>query len=148
VSTAWPPPPPQGGDATPPGYAWPPAGSPPPYPYPPQAGQAPWPGPYAPPYPPPYPYPYAAYASPGTNGLAIAALVLGILWVYWVGSILAVVFGHIALSQIRHSHQRGRGLAIAGLVLGYAWLALIALLIVIGIVSATAVHSGTGPVGT
>jgi len=103
VSTAWQPPPPQGGDPTPPGYPWPPMASPPPYPYPPNAAQGPWPGPYPPPgqYPPPYPspYPYPAYASPGTNGLAIAALVLGILWLYWVGSILAVIFGHIALSR-------------------------------------------------
>jgi hypothetical protein len=117
VSTAWPPPPPQAGDPTPPGY-----------PYPPPAGQVPWPGPYPPPYPPPYPYP--AYATPGTNGLAIAALVLGVIWVWWVGSILAVIFGHIALSQIHHSRQGGRGVAIAGLVLGYAWLALLLLLII------------------
>jgi len=148
VSSAWPPPPPQGGDPTP-GYTWPPAGSPPPYPYPPNAAQAPWPGPYPPPgqYPPPYPppYPYPAYAAPGTNGLAIAALVLGILWLYWVGSILAVIFGHIALSQIRHSHQGGRGLAIAGLVLGYVGLALL-LLFIIGVV-AVGTHSSAGTAG-
>jgi hypothetical protein len=148
VSSAWPPPPPQGGDPTP-GYTWPPAGSPPPYPYPPNAAQAPWPGPYPPPgqYPPPYPppYPYPAYATPGTNGLAIAALVLGILWLYWVGSILAVIFGHIALSQIRHSHQGGRGLAIAGLVLGYVGLALL-LLFIIGVV-AVGTHSSAGTAG-
>ena len=28
-----------------------------------------------------------------TNGLAIASMVLGILWIYWIGSILALVFG-------------------------------------------------------
>jgi len=92
-----------------------------PVPLPPNAAQGPWPAPYPPPgqYPPPYPspYPYPVYATPGTNGLAIAALVLGILWLYWVGSILAVIFGHISLSQIHHP-QGGRGLAIAGLVLG------------------------------
>jgi hypothetical protein len=70
------------------------------------------------------------YATRGTNGLAIAALVLGILWVYWVGSILAVIFGHVALSQIHRSRQGGRGLAIAGLVLGYVGLALLLLLII------------------
>jgi len=150
VSTAWQPPPPQGGDPTPPGYTWPPAGPPPAYPYPPPAGQVPWPGPYPPlgQYPPPYPppYPYPAYATPGTNGLAIAALVLGILWLYWVGSILAVIFGHIALSQIHHSRQGGRGLAIAGLVLGYVGLALLALFIIGAVVVGTTVsHSGAAP---
>ena len=59
-----------------------------------------------------------------TSGLAIASMVLGILWVFFIGSILAVIFGHVALSQIKKSggSVRGRGMAIAGLVLGYIWL--------------------------
>jgi hypothetical protein len=71
---------------------------------------------------------------------------LGILWLYWVGSILAVIFGHIALSQIHHSRQGGRGLAIAGLVLGYVGLALLALFIIGAVVVGTTVsHSGAAP---
>jgi hypothetical protein len=56
-----------------------------------------------------------------TNGLAIAAMVLGILWVYWIGSILALVFGYVAKGQINASggQQGGRGMAIAGIVLGW-----------------------------
>jgi hypothetical protein len=74
--------------------------------------------------------------------------VLGILWLYWVGSILAVVFGHIALSQNRHTGQGGRGLAIAGLVLGYVGLALLAVFILgVLMVGTTTIHSGTGTVG-
>ena len=67
------------------------------------------------------------------NGLAIASMVLGIVWVYWIGSLLAVIFGHIALSQIKKSEgrQRGRGMAIAGVVLGYVGLAVLALVIVV-----------------
>jgi hypothetical protein len=55
-----------------------------------------------------------------TNGLAIAAMVLGILWIWWVGSVLALVLGMVALSQIEASQgtQTGRGMAIAGIVLG------------------------------
>ena len=53
----------------------------------------------------------------GTNGLAIASLVLGIVG-FGVGSLLAVIFGHVALHQIKQRQQSGRGLAIAGLVLG------------------------------
>ncbi len=49
-----------------------------------------------------------------TNVFAILALVFGIL-----GGLLALVFGHIALSQIRRTGESGRGMAIAGLVLGY-----------------------------
>jgi hypothetical protein len=53
--------------------------------------------------------------------MAIASLILGILFVLFPLSIPAVVFGHIALSQIKRSAGRlgGAGLAIAGLVLGY-----------------------------
>jgi hypothetical protein len=58
------------------------------------------------------------------NGLAVAALVLGILWLFYVGSILAVIFGHVSLRQIRARGQRGRGVAIAGLVLGYLGVAI------------------------
>jgi hypothetical protein len=60
-------------------------------------------------------------AAPGrTSGLAIASMVLGIVWVYWIGSILAIIFGHVAISQIRRDPTlRGKGMAIAGVVLGY-----------------------------
>lgn len=58
-----------------------------------------------------------------TNGLAIASLVVGLFWMWWIGSALAIVFGHVALNQIARRGQSGRGLAIAGLVLGYIGLA-------------------------
>lgn len=53
------------------------------------------------------------------NGLAIASMVLGITWVFWFGSILAVIFGHLALRETRRDGTRGFGMAIIGLVLGY-----------------------------
>lgn len=59
-----------------------------------------------------------AGARRGTNGFAIAALVLGILWLCAVGSVLAIIFGFVALSQIKRSGQSGKGMAIAGIVLG------------------------------
>jgi hypothetical protein len=56
-----------------------------------------------------------------TNGFAIASLICGVLWMAWFGSLLAIVFGHVALGQIRRAQGRegGRGIAIAGLALGY-----------------------------
>lgn len=56
-----------------------------------------------------------------TNSLAIASLVLGLVWAVWLGSIAAIVLGHAALRQIRNSggRQTGKGLAISGLALGY-----------------------------
>jgi hypothetical protein len=60
-----------------------------------------------------------------TSGLAIAALVLGILWLWWVGSILALVFGYVAKGQIERSAGQldGRVMAIAGIVLGWVGIA-------------------------
>jgi hypothetical protein len=46
-------------------------------------------------------------------------MILGILWMWWIGSVVAVILGHVALHQIRTSGQGGRGMAIAGLALGY-----------------------------
>ena len=67
-----------------------------------------------------------------TSGLAVASLVLGILWLYWVGSVLAVVFGYMAKQQIDQSHgaQTGRGMAIAGIVLGWIGLGLLVIAII------------------
>ena len=53
-------------------------------------------------------------------------MVLGILWLFWIGSILAVIFGHVALSQIQKNPSiQGRGMAIAGLVLGWVGVAVL-----------------------
>lgn len=114
--------------------------------------QAPWgpppaglggPGPqgYAPPgYPPPgYPPP-----SQGTNGFAIAALILGILGIGLISIPLSVIFGFIALSQIRRTGQRGRGLAIAGLTLSGVW----TVLIIAGIVLAVTTRADRDESGT
>jgi hypothetical protein len=67
-----------------------------------------------------------------TNGLAIASLVAGILWMWWLGSFAAVIMGHVALNQIARSggRQTGRGLAITGLVLGYFGVAACLLILV------------------
>ena len=59
-------------------------------------------------------------------------MVLGILWVYWIGSILAVIFGHVALSQIRKDPSiQGRGMAIAGLVLGWIGVGVLLILFIV-----------------
>lgn len=71
-----------------------------------------------------------------SNGMAITALVMGILGFFCgITSILAVIFGHVGLSQIRNSNgtQSGRGMAIAGLVLGYVVLGFAAFFILVGI---------------
>ena len=68
---------------------------------------------------PPFP-PSGAPQAPaqGTNGFAIAALVCGLLFFVPLSAILAIVFGIVALAQLRRTHQRGRGMAITGIVIG------------------------------
>ena len=113
-----------------------PQSAPPPAEYPAPPGQ----------YPPPpgqYGLPPGYVVAPAmrTNGFSIAALVLGIVWIYWIGSILALVFGYIAKSQIDNSNgtQTGRGMAIAGIVLGWIGVGILVLLIVLFLVGAAAV---------
>jgi hypothetical protein len=78
---------------------------------------------------------YVQQTAPKTNGFAIASMVLGIIWIYWIGSILALVFGYIARGQIRRSQgaQSGDGMAIAGIVLGWIGVGILLLLIVLGV---------------
>jgi hypothetical protein len=74
-----------------------------------------------PPAPAPAPARPVFVRSTPTNGLAVASLVCSLLWLGWIGSALAIVFGHVALGQIRRAQgrERGRALAIGGLALGY-----------------------------
>jgi hypothetical protein len=53
------------------------------------------------------------------DGMAISSMVLGILWLWGLGSILAVIFGHVHLSAAKKDGRNPSGMAIAGLVLGY-----------------------------
>ena len=73
-----------------------------------------------------------------TSTLAIVSLVSGIVsWVLLplIGSIIAVITGHMAKREIRESLGKlsGDGLATAGLVLGYIQLAFIVLGICAGL---------------
>jgi hypothetical protein len=87
--------------------------------------------------PPGYPgaYGYPAYpVQRPTNGFAIASLVLGIVWIYWIGSVLALIFGYIARKQIRERGEGGDGLAIAGIVLGWVGVGIFAIFFIIGFI--------------
>ena len=92
---------------------------PPPPPPPPPLSPPPFPGPGTPTWgnPPGVP-------TKGTNGFAIAALVCPLV-ACGIGSILGIVFGHLARSQIRKTGDGGSGLALAGLIIGYASIGLV-----------------------
>tara|TARA_R110002095_G_scaffold114656_1_gene100057 strand:+ start:4521 stop:5297 length:777 start_codon:yes stop_codon:yes gene_type:complete len=70
-----------------------------------------------------------------TAPMAVASLVLGLVGfniIFLLGSILAVIFGHVALKQIKQAGGKlsGRGMAITGLLLGYGVI-LVCLIVII-----------------
>lgn len=77
---------------------------------------------------------------PRTSGTAIASLVFGVLsWVFlpFIGAVAAVIFGHVARSEIRRSPAgsvEGDGMALAGLILGWAHLIVVVGLILMAFV--------------
>ncbi|HEX9056253.1 MAG TPA: DUF4190 domain-containing protein [Ktedonobacterales bacterium] len=112
-----------------------------------------YPGGYPPPGAPPMGQPpyygYGVYPGPmaaSTSGWAIASLACSIAsWVIVpiLGAIAGVIFGHIALNEIKNAQGRveGRGMAIAGLVIGYAHIAVglcVAAFIIIAILASGA----------
>ena len=72
-----------------------------------------------------------------TSGRAITSLVLGLLSFSFIAAIPAVVFGHLALSEIKKSAGRiqGKGMAVAGLVLGYLGIAMLPLILIIAAIA-------------
>ncbi len=96
------------------------------YPPPPQAsgGYPPPPPGFAPPPESGYPYP-VGYGYPtqqaGTNSLAVFSLVASVVGLLCgLGSLVGIVLGAIAISQIKRTRQGGYGLAVAGIVVGVA----------------------------
>jgi hypothetical protein len=82
---------------------------------------------------------------PGTNGLAIASLACGIAQfvVGPLGTVPAIVLGHLARGQIRRSGEQGAGMAVAGLMLG--WAAVILAIIVVAVALVAFRSSGPAP---
>ncbi|MBB5016593.1 DUF4190 domain-containing protein [Rehaibacterium terrae] len=75
-------------------------------------------------------------ATPQTSATAVISLIFGILaWTVLplLGAIVAIVTGHVARSEIRHSQGAvaGDGMAIAGLVLGWLQLLFVFLLVAV-----------------
>src|SRR6204780_4478782 len=72
-----------------------------------------------------------------TSGKAVTSLVCGLFLFAFPFSILAIIFGHLGVSEIRRSAGRlkGEGIAIAGLILGYVGLAIIPVILIIAAIA-------------
>lgn len=143
-----PPPPAPGSDewtSPPPGQRIPSQG-PPGYGAPPPAYGPPGYGPpgYGPPgYGPPG-YPPGPQEARGTNVFSILALVSGILAPCL--ALFSLIFGILALVQIRRSGQKGKGLAIGGLVLTGAWAVLAVVGVTVAVLTAGAERGEDGEI--
>jgi len=85
---------------------------------------------------------------PDTSGKAIFSVICGALFLILPFSFVAVIWGYLALSEIRKNPGRltGKGLAIAGIVLGYIGVGLTVFLIGLGIYAQhVARKGGTNP---
>lgn len=78
-----------------------------------------WQPPVPPQQPPPPGWHMQPVPAPQTSVLAVVSLIAGLLWFFWIGSVVAIVTGHQARRQVREMGYGGDTLAIIGLILGY-----------------------------
>jgi type IV pilus assembly protein PilA len=80
--------------------------------------------------------PPPGFAAP-TSGKAIGSLICGIFFFFLPASIIAIILGHLSLSEIRKSAGRlkGQGIATVGLILGYMGIAVIPLILIIAAIA-------------
>jgi hypothetical protein len=77
----------------------------------------------------PYGYP-GGPASPPTNSLAIASLVLALVGIgTCITAPIGAILGHVARKQIRERGEGGDGMALAGIIVGWVLTGLLVLLI-------------------
>jgi hypothetical protein len=74
-----------------------------------------------------------AGAASQINGLAIASVLVAVLWFAGLGAVLALVFGYRARRQIKDSagSQTGSGLATAGIILGWIGIAIVVTVVIL-----------------
>src|SRR5580692_11836551 len=72
-----------------------------------------------------------------SSGKALASLVFGLFFFVFPAAVVAIVFGHLSLSEIRKSAGRltGHGMAMAGLVLGYIGVAIIPFVLIVAAIA-------------
>ena len=88
---------------------------------------------------------------PRTNGLAVASLVCacaGIIpFLFGLPSLLGIIFGFVARSQIKNAHgaQSGAGLALAGIIVGFSLIGLFIIAVLLIAIFGTSTHSASAP---
>jgi hypothetical protein len=77
------------------------------------------------------------FCLPQSSGKALASLIFGLFFFVFPAAVVAIVFGHLSLSEIRKSAGRmtGRGMAMAGLILGYIGVAMIPFILIVAAIA-------------
>jgi hypothetical protein len=72
-----------------------------------------------------------------SSGKALASLIFGLFFFVFPAAVVAIVFGHLSLSEIRKSAGRltGHGMAMAGLILGYIGIAIIPFVLIVAAIA-------------
>ena len=72
-----------------------------------------------------------------SSGKALASLVFGLFFFVFPAAVVAIVFGHLSLSEIRKSAGRltGHGMAMAGLILGYIGVAIVPIVLIVAAIA-------------
>ena len=57
------------------------------------------------------------------NKLSIIGFVLSVISIFGIGlaGLVGFILGIVALTQIKHTKERGKGLAIAAIIIGFIW---------------------------
>jgi len=72
-----------------------------------------------------------------SSGKALASLIFGLFFFVFPAAVVAIVFGHLSLSEIRKSAGRltGHGMAMVGLILGYIGVAIIPIVLIVAAIA-------------
>jgi hypothetical protein len=74
---------------------------------------------------------YQPVPAPQTSVPAVVSLIAGLTWFFWIGSIVAIIAGHMGRRQVRELGYGGDALAIIGLIFGYIGAATFALFVIL-----------------
>jgi len=79
-----------------------------------------------------------------TSGKAVTSFILSLLWIFGLGSLVAVVLSVMAMKETKTGMKGGHGLAVAGLVIGILGLVPV-LLFMLVLVLGLATSGSTSP---
>jgi len=88
------------------------------------------------------PQPYSSSGAPAQRDNYNVLAIVGFIASFFV-SIVGIVLGFVALSQIKRTGEKGRGLALAAVIIGFVAIALTVLFTILFVVAAANIDPST-----